>query len=121
MWFVSPEFDAEVFQSLAQASGGATMVERGGVWISAYAGRPIVVSDKMPSSGTDGEVMALFGNMQQAVAFGARRDFQALVDPSRYLEYDQIAVRSTERFDLVCHGLGDASTAGPLIGLVANS
>ena len=120
-WYVSPEGNDLVFQRLAAVSGGASMVERGGcVMISSYAGYPIIVADKMPTSTGDlsDGVMALFGNMSQAVAFGVRRDIRIRVDESRYAEFDQLALIATQRYEIAAHDVGTASAAGPLVALV---
>ena len=31
---------------------------------------------------------------------------------------DRISWRGTERFDIVCHDVGSAATAGPIVGLI---
>jgi len=48
---------------------------------------------------------------------GMRRGLSIAVDGSRYFELDQIAHRSTMRWDYNCHERGDATNAGPVIRL----
>jgi hypothetical protein len=44
-----------------------------------------------------------------------------LVSNDRYIEYDQIAIQATERYDINVHDIGDASAAGPIVAGVGNS
>jgi len=48
---------------------------------------------------------------------GSRSGISIVSDSSRYFEFDQIAVRCTQRFDIVCHEVGTASAPGPMIAL----
>lgn len=123
-WFVSPVANALVLQSIARAAGGVDMIETGNTRIAQFGGFPIHVTPAMPNNSTatyDGAAMILFGNMQQAVSMGVRRDMHIKVLDQRYAEYDQIGVQATERFDIVCHDLGDDTTAGPLVALLGNT
>ena len=36
----------------------------------------------------------------------------------RYAEYRQVGIIATERMDIVVHGLGDTSDAGPIVALI---
>ena len=119
-WYVSQTGYQLIFQALAQAVGGVTMLETGNVQLRSYSGYPIVISQKMPTSTGDlsDEVMLLFGDMSKAATLGDRRSITVKVDESRYLDYDQLAIQGTERFDIVVHDVGDAATVGCLVGLV---
>lgn len=121
-WFVSPTASDMIFQRLGGEAGGATMIERGGVLMTAYAGYPIVVVESMTAQDDmTGQVMALFGRMDKACAMGLRRDLSIKVDDLTFARYDQLAMYCTERFDLVAHDIGDASNAGALVALVGAS
>ena len=48
---------------------------------------------------------------------GTRRGVSIQVDSSRYFEYDQLAIRGTERFDINYHERGTSTVAGPVIML----
>ena len=122
-WYCSQTFYQFVFQALATASGGATMMEVGQLQIARWSGYPIRISQKLPTSTgalADGTVMALFGDLSRAVMLGDRRGFNTQVLSERYSEFDQIGVKATERFGITAHDLGDATTAGPVVGLVSN-
>ena len=62
-WYCSQPFYQLVFQALAIAAGGATMVETGAFQIAKWSGYPIRISQKLPTSTgahADGVIMALF-------------------------------------------------------------
>jgi HK97 family phage major capsid protein len=65
--------------------------------------------------------MVLFGDLSSVAVLGSRREVTLMVSPDRYLESDEDAYRLTERFDVVCHNLGDNSNAGAIVGLVGTS
>jgi hypothetical protein len=52
-----------------------------------------------------------------ASTLGLRRGLSISSDASRYFELDQIAYRSTIRWDYNVHERGDATNAGPIIRL----
>ena len=59
-----------------------------------------------------------FGDLMQGVYFGSRRGVTLAVDSSVYFASDALAVRGTERYDIVVHDRGDASTSGGIIKVV---
>jgi HK97 family phage major capsid protein/HK97 family phage prohead protease len=121
-WVCSQPAYALVFESLKLAGGGNTFsdIQAGGT--PTFLGYPITISQKMPTStgSLDGVVMLAFGNFSLGSTIGDRRGVMVDTDTSRYFEYDQIAIRGTERFDIVWHDLGDGTTAGPVVGLVGS-
>jgi len=122
-WFCSQVAYSLVFERLSVGYGGATMREVEGGIKPFYMGYPIVISQSMPTSTADisGYIALLFGDLSQAATLGDRRGVTIKVDDSRYLEYDQIAVRATQRFDINVHNIGNATTAGSIIGLEAET
>jgi len=121
-WLVSPAAKALVFDALRAAGagegGGGSMTEG---YVDRYLGFPVYVSVSMPNgAATDYSNVAMigFGNWAMGAALGSRRDIRLAVDSSRYIEYDQIAVVATTRWDLAVHGLGDTSNAGPIVALI---
>ena len=67
--------------------------------------------------------MATLGNYRRGVNFGDRRAYsvtfstEATVGSVNLFSSDQIAVKATERFDIAVHSPGDATDAGPIVGL----
>jgi HK97 family phage major capsid protein len=122
-WYVSQAADQLVFQRLARAAGGTTMMEHGSKIVKFYQGYPIVISQVLPADPTadyENVAMILFGDIRKAAKLGTRRDIRIQVLEERYADYDQLGVKATERFDIVVHDLGDGTTAGPVVGLIGN-
>lgn len=122
-WVCSNAAKSLVFDSLAQAAGGNTIATMGDQPRGFYLGHEIVVAQKMPALTTayNDVAVILFGDFTQAATMGDRRSIALRLDESRYLEYDQLALLGTERFDIVVHDLGDTTTAGPVVALIANT
>lgn len=119
-WYCSqPAFEL-VFSRLTAAAGGNTIDTLAGMVQPRYLGYPIVISQKMPTSTGDlsNVAMLLFGDLRLAATMGDRRGIRAKISEDRYLEYDQVGILGTERFDINVHDLGDTSTAGPIVALV---
>jgi HK97 family phage major capsid protein len=122
-WYCSPVAWALIFEPLLMAGGGNTIQNLADGSPMRFLGYPVVVTPSLPTSTGDlaTEVVLLFGNMRQAVAMGDRRQIRLMLSEHRYYELDQIGLRGTERFDINVHDLGDGTTAGPLVGLVATA
>lgn len=124
-WFVHRTFYWTVMIRLMLASGGVTEAEvsRQGRNVP-FLGYPAVFSQVMPSVEANSQVCAIFGDLSLGAAFGDRR--MTTIAMSEHLNFaeDQIAVRGTERFDIVVHDVGNAhATAasrvpGPIVGLI---
>lgn len=121
-WLASPVADALVFGRLMAAGGGNTIQTlQGQVLETLYLGYPRTLCEPMPGNTTTdytGDVMLAFGNFAQGALFGERRGVTVQVLRERYAEFRQIGVLATERIDINLHGLGDASTAGPIVALI---
>jgi HK97 family phage major capsid protein len=126
-WYCSPRFCDEVIFKLIDAAGGNTVrdlqAERG---LQAL-GYPIELAETMTSTEANSTIPCLFGDLRQSSAFGDRREttitfsISGTVDGVDLFATDQIGIRGTERFDIVNHDLGDATTAGPVVGLMTAS
>jgi hypothetical protein len=49
--------------------------------------------------------------------FGDRRGIGVSLSEHDAFQVDELALRAVERFDINVHGVGDASEAGPIVGL----
>lgn len=107
-----------MFRRLAAAGGGNTIQTLAGDLGYAFAGRPIVISQKLPAQGTvTGQIVAYYGDLSKAVAFGDRRTVTIKRSDERYFDTDQIGIMGTERVDIVVHDVGTTSVTGPLVAL----
>lgn len=119
-WYVSRVGWANSMLRLAEAAGGNTVAQVAGGAPLQFLGFPVVIAQVMNSTttaqtSTDG--LAYLGDLRLAATMGTRRGISIDVDPSRYFEFDQLAIRGTQRFDLNVHEKGTASVAGPVIML----
>jgi HK97 family phage major capsid protein len=121
-WIVSKRGRSLMFDRLAAAAGGNTKRTLGAEGPQKeWMGDPIEICQAMPTAVTDisDTVMAIYGDLRMGVTMGDRQMFEVQVLRERYAEYRQTGIIAVERFDLVCHGLGDATYAGPIVALVA--
>jgi HK97 family phage major capsid protein len=86
-----------------------------------YLGFPVILTPTLPASLTAvynlGSPLLYFGAMRRAVAFGDRQTISLTVDPFTLAAKSQIRIIGYSRFDLVVHGTGTATAAGPIVGL----
>jgi HK97 family phage major capsid protein len=122
-WYCSQTMWANVFERLIGASGGVTKDQASGRTIREYNGYPVEITPAMlapaaPTTDTSDVAMILFGDLNMSASMGDRRGMTI----SRSTEYkfaeDQIAIKGTERFDINCHNLGDATNAGSIVALM---
>ena len=122
-WHVSPIVKVSIFDRLVMAAGGNTNQNMAEKQPASYAGYPIV--EWQSADGSDPWTTLyptfFFGNMAMSSTLGDRRGITVKVSDQRYIEYDQIAIQATERFCINHHDLGDTSTAGPLVALLATA
>ena len=119
-WFCSKRANALVFEALKAAAGGNTISDLGGRPNLQWLGDEIVISQSMPKVTTDlsNLAMLVYGDLDMGVTFGDRMGFEVDVLTERYAEYRQVGIIATERMDIVVHGLGDTSNAGPIVALI---
>jgi HK97 family phage major capsid protein len=101
------------------ASSGAFQVSGAGPnRTMTYLGIPVVTTPKMVGSGDQsGKIMILFGDLASAAALGSARPLTFSVSTHRFLEFDSLAWRMTERFSSAIHNLGDNSAPGAVVAL----
>lgn len=124
-WFVHNSCWANVMQRLAMAAGGNTTQNYESGLGRSFLGYPVVISQVLqsgtPSTDISGNHFGYFGDIGMGVAFGDKRGMSIATDSSIYFESDAIALRGTERYDINCHDVGDASSAGAVVALAANA
>jgi HK97 family phage major capsid protein len=114
--------EALVFGRLKLTAGGQdTQTLQGGVVEQSYAGFPVSVAHNMPAGATTDystKVMLLLGNFQLGVAFGSGSGMMLTVDPYTLADQNLTRVITTERIDIVAHGVNKSTTvAGPIVCL----
>ena len=85
-----------------------------------FGGFEVVPCPKLPGRGSQsGKAVIVFGDMHAGVVLGERRGILVKTSTHRHFERDQVAVKATQRFEVVPHNLGDTTNAGALVALVA--
>lgn len=122
-WLVSKFGKSQVFDALAVASGGNTIMTVGERPRPTYLGDPIEVSQVMPAAATayNGAAMILYGDFFMASTMGDRRGFTVQVLRELYAANGQIGVLGFERFDIVNHDMGNTTAAGPVVALLGKT
>lgn len=116
-WYCSPYFFATCMQALDLNQGGSVGLSQGmGL---TFLGKPVVLTDQLPAgSDSTGVVMALYGDLMNSSIYGVRQGIEiASSDQVNFLS-DQSVIRAVARVAISHHTLGDATNAGPVIGLV---
>lgn len=118
-WYVHAAGFAAAMERLMYAAGGNTVQSMMGGSGPSFLGYPVVISQVLNSTlGADvSAVKLLFGDLRMACSLGSRRGVTIALSDQRYFELDQIGIRGTQRFDIVCHDLGTDTVAGPVIAL----
>lgn len=119
VWFVHKSVWSNVMARLQVAAGGNNVENFGNGPVRQFLGYPVVFAQVLPSTIAASTKFAYFGDLSMASTLGLRRGLSVVADASRYMEFDQIAFRSTIRWDYNIHERGDATNAGPIVQLKA--
>jgi HK97 family phage major capsid protein len=125
VWTMHRTFYYEVVEKLIQASGGvpAYEVREGRRQTPLFKGYPVEFSQVFPNATAVSQVCCVLGDLSLAAAFGDRQQEalayseHATIGGESVFERNQVAMRLTERIDIVVHDAGSASVAGPVVGL----
>lgn len=118
-WYISSAGHADSISRLAYAGGGNAVNDIAGSGGQTFLGYPVVFTQVLNSTLTaqTSTIVALFGDLSLASMMGSRRDITFSISSDRFFEYDQLAIKGTQRYDIKVHDLGDATTAGPIVAL----
>lgn len=114
---------ATLFARLTVTTGGVIMTQNGPRQLISYLGFPVIPTPKLPTGTTaqSGNVMILFGDLSLSTILGSRRGVSVARSVDVFFESDTLAIRGTERFDIVNSNVGDSTTAGPIVGLIGTA
>lgn len=118
-WFISRiGFYASMSRLMTDAGGNTIDHLAGGAGLQ-FLGLPVVISQVMNSDTTTqtSTIVCFVGDLRMAASFGDRRQLTLMTSEHRYMDVGQIGIRGTERFDIQIHDLGNATVAGPIVGL----
>lgn len=107
-----------IFERLAMGAGGVTAAEMAnGLSAPKFFGYPVEFAQVIPVSEVADAAFAYIGDLAQGCIFGDRRQQTVAFSDSALnaFEQDELAVRGTQRFDIVCANVGSASAYGALV------
>ena len=109
----------EIFETLAMAAGGVTAAEMSGGVSPRYFGYPVEITQAMDTAEADAVTYAFIGNLFLSSYMGDRRMVTVKYSDSALnaFEQDEVAVRGTERVDIISPNTGTASARGAMIQL----
>lgn len=119
-WYISKAGWAASMMRLADAAGGNTAADIEGMRRPMFLGFPVNLVQCMNSTltaQTSAKGICYFGDLRMAATMGTRRGLQLAISDQRYFEYDQLAIKGTERVDINVHDVGDTSNAGAMVML----
>ena len=120
-WYISKAGWAASMLRLVDAAGGNTYeMMSSGVRQPMFLGFPVVLVQVMNSTltaQTSTEGLCHFGDLRLGALLGDRRGLAMMLSDQRYFDTDQLAIRVKSRLDIVVHGTGTASVAGPIISI----
>lgn len=119
-FYCSKAFYHGAVEKAVYKAGGVTARElKEGVATPSLLGYPVEFVQVMRKTYTADTIQMLFGDLSLAAYFGDRRQTSIAFSDSALnaFEQDEIAVRGTERFDIKCANLGDATDAGPIVAM----
>lgn len=127
-WYMHSSIWSNAFERLAVAAGGNdTQTYAAGMGRS-FLGYPVVFAQVLPNgASTDdlsGEIFAYFGDISMTCAMGQARGVTLSSDSSVYFTSDALALKATERYDIVCHDVGTSTStdqAGAMVALKFNA
>lgn len=107
-----------VFERLMAVGSGNSMTDlANGFQTPKWMGYPVEFSQAISATESADATFAYIGDLRQAVYMGDRRQNAIAFSDSALnaFEQDEIAVRGTERFDIVCANVGSSSATGAIV------
>jgi hypothetical protein len=84
-----------------------------------YGGFPIVITQAMPASDTNSQIVCFLGNVNKAALMGVRSEIVISTTDQVYWANDQFGIKGSQRIDINVHSVGDGTNAGAIVGLRA--
>ena len=112
-----------VFRRLAATSSGNTTMTLSNGINQTFLGYEIVTTQVLPTAQTSqaGVAYILFGDLDQTIVVGERRGITLATSKDRYFEYDQVAIKATQRWTAKASNDGDNTNAGGMVALVGHA
>lgn len=117
-FYCSSEFFWTCIAGVILNSGGRTMMETSRGPVLAFLGSPVEITPSMPRTEANSQIACLYGDLRLSSTHGVRKELTIEQDTSVKFIERQVAVLGTQRHAINNHTLGDATTAGPMVGLI---
>jgi len=118
-WFVNRKFFFSVMHKLARAAGASDMFNilsnEKTRW---FLGYPVTFTAAMPGAEADNQICAVLADLSLGAFLAERRVLEIAKSTEFLFQNDQIAIRSTQRIDIVPFGVGNTTESGPICGLI---
>jgi len=117
-WYCSNAFFWTVMNPITLAKGGVTAAEFRGEQKLMFLGHEVRITNAMPKVTGNSQIPCLFGDLKLSSTHGQRQ--QLTIEQSTDVKFieRQVAVLGTQRHAIANHTLGDATNAGPMVGLI---
>lgn len=118
-FYMSKPVWASSIGRLAMSAGGNNVVNYGDGPSYTFFGYPVYFVNALNSTITNeaSAIKVLFGDLSLAALFGTRRNLNVAMSTDRYFDTDELAVKTTTRWAVNVHSLGDTTNAGPMVAL----
>jgi len=83
-----------------------------------FLGYPVVFTAAMPGTEADSQICAVLADLSLGAYLAERRVLEIAKSTEFLFQNDQIAIRSTQRIDIVPFGVGNTTESGPICGLI---
>lgn len=129
-WYCHRSFYFGTMQKLELAAGGNTIREVATGDRSPrplFLGYPVNFTQVMPRTDAASQIATILGDLSMGSVMGDRRNRTLFTDPYSLSDKDQIAVRGTERVDIIIHDVGNATATaadkapGSIVGLISKA
>ena len=120
-FYCNKTFYHAALERLAMTAGGVTAAElASGLREPRFFGYPVEFAQVISGTDSDNEAVCYIGDLAQGCFFGDRRAQTVAFSDSALnaFEQDEIAVRGSERFDIVCANVGGSTAAGALVKII---
>lgn len=118
-WYCSAWAKALVFDRLIMAAGGVTGAELSAGTSPKFMGFPVEVTQVLPASDVNSQILLYFGDLNSAAKFGQPTGSGIAIsvsDQERFSE-DMQVWKAREWFDIKVHDVGSTTAAGAVVGL----
>jgi HK97 family phage major capsid protein len=114
----SNEFYWQRLAKIITDAGGVTRSEIEGRPGLQVFGTPVEISHVMPRSTGNSQIAAIYGDIGLSSTHGSRQQLTIETSREAYFTSKEIGVLATARHAINNHTLGDATTPGPVVGII---